>query len=587
VTEASNVATTASLEPLFSRLHLQGSAADARQVIGDVTVRSAVIEEFRPIADSLEWKLGELYWNREGVAPFVRNEVPYVVNNDGLASENAAVLLFATCRDASHLPSRIAVLELGGGLGLFARLFLESFARLCRQEGADYYDRLVYVASDGSRRTVERWREAGLFTGHEAHVVLGVCDGTRPSRIEPLAGATPIPETWQAVICNYVLDVLPAAVVRRSATGYEQLCVRTWLIDDPTLVTQYTAAAPPEIQALATSDDPDKRRGLIPLMTVLDLESAFMPVAAPGVPYAEESLALMPDRQCFVLNHVAVATLEALRDLLAPDGFILVNDYGPVQPEQVAAQSIPQRFGPTTAIGLNFPLLAALLSQRGFHIAAPSGDEERAIHARLLSRRELPGAHKAFEDRFGSEAWSYLEAPIKEARASAAAGRRQEALEKYQTALSRQPRNWQIIGEAAEFVGLQLREFEAGTELARTALEFNPCYSSWLWNVLGDCLYCLQRVGDAHEAYLHAERIDATDPRTLLNLAYTYHHLGRLETALDAVARGLSHDAPGQYRERLLERQQQILVALSARLHGEQDRLLRRAARLQQGIAGC
>jgi tetratricopeptide (TPR) repeat protein len=585
VTEPSNVGTTASIEPLLSRLHLQGSAADAQRVLADVTVRSAVIEEFRPIADSLEWKLGELYWSREGVAPFVRNEVPYLVNNDGLASENAAVLLFAACRDAANLPSRIAVLELGGGLGLFARLFLESFARLCRQEGADYYDRLVYVASDGSRRTVERWREAGLFAGHEAHVVLGVCDGTRPSRIDSLA-ATPIPETWQAVICNYVLDVLPAAVVRRSATGYEQLCVRTRLLDDPTLVTQYTAAQPHEIQALATSDDPDTRHGLIPLMTVLDLESAFMPVAAPGLPYAEESLALMPDRQCFVVNHGAVASLETLRDLLASDGFILVNDYGPVHPEQVAAQSVPQRFGPTTAIGLNFPLLEALLTRRGFHIAAPSGDETRAIHARLLSRRELPGVRQAFEGRFGSEAWSYLDTPMQEARACAAAGRRQEALEKYQTALSRQPRNWQIIGEAAEFVGLQLREFAAGVELARTALEFNPCYSSWLWNVLGDCLYCLQRVDDAHQAYLQAERIDATDPRALLNLAYTYHHLGHFETALEAVARGLSRDGLGQYRERLLERQQQILVALSARLNGEQDRLLRRAARLQQGIAG-
>ena len=90
--------------------------------------------------------------------------------------------------DAAELPGRIGVLELGGGLGLFARLFLESFSRLCRQEGADYYDRLVYVASDGSRRTVERWREAGLFTGHEAHVVLGVCDGTRPSRIRATRG---------------------------------------------------------------------------------------------------------------------------------------------------------------------------------------------------------------------------------------------------------------------------------------------------------------------------------------------------------------------------------------------------------------
>jgi hypothetical protein len=584
--EQSSVDPTASIHALLSRLHLSNTAADARQVLADVTVRSAVIEEFRPIGESLEWKLGQLYWSREGVTPFVRNDVPYLVNNDGLASENAAVVLFAACREAFDLPSRIPVLELGGGLGLFARLFLESFARLCRQEGADYYERLIYVATDGSRRTVECWQKAGLFAGHETHVVLAVCDGTRPSRIEPVDGGAWIPETWQAVICNYVLDVMPATVVRKSAAGYEQLCVRTRLLDDPALVSQYTAAQPHEIQALAASADPEKRRSLIPLMTLLDLEASFMPVAPPGLPYAEESLGLAPGRQCLVLNHGAVASLEALRDLLAQDGFILVNDYGPVQAEQVAAQSVHQRFGPTTAIGLNFPLIETLLTKRGWRIATPSGDDTRSIHARLLSRRDLPATRQAFESRFGREAWSYLEAPLTEARARAAAGRRQEALDSYQAALSRQPRNWQVIGEAAEFVGLQLREFAAGVELARTALELNPCYSSWLWNVLGDCLYCLQRFGDAHEAYLQAERVDGTDARALLNLAYTYHHLSRLDLALDAVARGLFNDARGQYRERLLERQQQIVLALSARARGEHDRLLRRAAQLQQVVVG-
>jgi hypothetical protein len=584
--EQSSVGPTTSIHPLLSRLHLPNTIADAQQVLADVTVTSALIEEFRPIAESLEWQLGQLYWSREGVAPFVRNEVPYLVNNDGLASENAAVVLFAACRDAARLPDRISVLELGGGLGLFARLFLESFARLCRQEGANYYERLIYVATDGSRCTVERWREAGLFAGHEAHVLLAVCDGMRPARIEPLEGGARIPETWQAAICNYVLDVLPAAVVRRSANGYEQLCMRTRLLDDPALVRQYTSAQPQEIQALAASDDPDKRRGLIPLMTVLDLELAFLPVAAPGLPYAEQGLALAPDRQCLVLNHGAIASIEALRELLAPDGFILVNDYGPVQAEQDAVPVVPQRFGPTTAIGLNFPLLETLLTKGGWRIATPSGDDTRSIHARLLSRRDLPAVCQAFESRFGRDAWTYLEAPLTEARARAAAGRRQEALESYQAALSRQPRNWQLIGEAAEFVGLQLREFAAGVGLTRAALELNPCYSAWLWCVLGDCLYCLQRFDDAHEAYLQAERVDATDARALLNLAYTYHYLGQLELALGAVARGLFHDARGLYRERLLERQQQIILTIGARASGEQDRLLRRATRLQQVVAG-
>lgn len=575
---------TATIDSLMSRLHLPNTAADASGVLAQVSLRSTVIEEFRPITDGIEWKLGQLYWNREGLSPFVRNEVPHLVNNDGLASENAAVLLFTACREAPQLPDRIAVLELGGGLGLFARLFVERFARLCEQEGTDYYERLIFVATDGSRRTVERWRDAGLFAGHEAHVLLAICDGTQPTRIEALDGCASIPDIWCAVICNYVLDVLPAAVVRRGAGGYEQLCVRTRLLDDPVLVGQFTETPLAEIQRLAASDDPEQRRALIPLMTLFDFELAFLPVPPPGLSFAEEALALVPREQSLVLNHGALGCIDALRDRLAPQGFILVNDYGPVHEEQVAAQAVPQRFGVTSAMGLNFPLLATLLTNRGWRVAIAPGDDTRSIHSRLLSRGELPATLRAFESRYGHEVLTYLEAPLAEARAHAAVGRKQEALESYQTALSRQPRNWQIIGEAAEFVGLQLREFAAGVELAHTALGLNPCYSAWLWNVLGDCLYCLQRFGDAHEAYLQGERVDARDARALLNLAYTHHHFGRLEAALNAIARGLLHDVGGHYRDRLLERQQQILLALGARATGERDRLVRRAAQLQQAV---
>jgi tetratricopeptide (TPR) repeat protein len=574
------------IQTLFSRLHLPNAETDVTRTLGGVTLRPTVLEEFRPLAESLEWQLGRLYWKEAGVTPFVRNEIPYLVNNDGLASESAAVVLFAACCDAARLPDRILVLELGGGLGLFARFFVESFARLCQQQGTDYYDRLTYVLTDGSRRTVEQWRELGIFSGYEDHVVLAVCDATRPSRIEQLEGRAAMSGAWQAVICNYVLDVLPTAIVRSASAGHEQLCVRTHLMDDPALVGQYTFLERDEIRAMAASQDAGQHSALIPLMTLLDFESAFVPVPEPNVPYAEESLALARDGEHVVLNHGAIASLEALRDLIAPDGFILINDYGAVQPQQTPSQLVPQRFGPTMAVGLNFRVLEAMLVGRRFRVVTPSGDEARAIHARLLSRCDLPAACRAFENRFGGEAWSYFDGPITEARTHAAAGRKQEALENYQTALSRQPRNWHIIGEAAEFVGLQMREFAAGVELARAALELNPCYSAWLWNVLGDCLYCLERLQDAHEAYLQGERVDPTDPRVLLNLAYTYHHLGRLDSALDAVARGLFHDRNALHRERLLERQQQILVAVSARAQAEQNRLLRRAARFQQAAGG-
>jgi hypothetical protein len=66
-----------------------------------------------------------------------------------------------------------------------------------------------------------------------------------------------------------------------------------------------------------------------------------------------------------------------------------------------------------------------------------------------------------------------------------------------------------------------------------------------------------------------------------LNLAYTLEYFGRFPEALEAVARGLAKDEPELYRARLLEKQRQILTALSGRYQSEQERLMRRTTRFQ------
>ena len=126
-----------------------------------------------------------------------------------------------------------------------------------------------------------------------------------------------------------------------------------------------------------------------------------------------------------------------------------------------------------------------------------------------------------------------------------------------------------------------MRSFEPAIEVLVAAITLNPCYSPWLWNALGDCLYCLGRYGDAHEAYEQAARIDPRDARTNLNIAYTLAQSGRFSEALDSIARGLAGDDREAYRTSLLEKQRQILATMSSRAQAEQERLMRRATRFQ------
>jgi hypothetical protein len=579
------VVSTASQLPKNVLRRLTGASMSSPvDALRNVAIEPTELEDFRPLSECLEWRLADAYWNRAGVIPFVRNDVPYLVNNTGRLSENAATLVFAAFDEMRpSLPGRLTLLELGAGTGLHARYFLDEFAALCRDAGRDFYDRMTYFVSDRFERTVTGWERDGLFSEHEEHVVPCVCDAATPSELVlPGGGVAPHLGAPLVVLCNYVLDVLPARIVRRRAAGLEQLCVRTHLAGGTAALNVAGIPSLDEARALAASGRLTDLTRLLPLLPQLDLETDFRPwTPAAG---AEEALvsAISGDERVIV-NGGALESLGKLFDLLHESGTVLVNDYGPVRAEDVGSHVGVQRFGGSVALGINFPLLEQVLAARGLKVLAPEGDDQRRVHTRLIARKVGERTEEVLRSRFRLEMDRYLDAPLDEARSHVAGGRSSEAVASYRVLIERNPRDWQMLGEAAEYVGLQLRDFSAGLELARAALERNPWCSSWLWNVLGDCLFYKERLDEAHDAFTQAQRIDPDDPRTNLNLAYTLSARGAQADALAAIARGLAQDGKGQgaYRARLLEKQGQILAALSQQAAAELARLVKRSERFR------
>jgi len=555
------------LPAMLERIHLAGESVAPAESLRRARVWRQLVEEYQPLAKSLEWQLAGLHWTREGVLPFIDGNVPYIVNNNGRVSADAAALLFASCLEPGAGCERIAVLELGAGTGLFARYFLDEFRLLCERESRDFYERLAYYATDGSPATIEQWREREIFRDHAGHVFPRVCDANAPAAI----GAGPL----RAAICNYVLDVLPSAILRKAEQGWEQLWVRTWITDDASLLKQYTPLSFEEIRALAGSAQAEERARLLPLLPLLEFEKDFLPIG-PDPPAGLGTLEGEPAGAPFAYNYGALGCLDALFELLEPDGFVLVNDYGPVRREDVAERSVARRFGPSIAMGLNFPLLEDQLGRRGVEVLKAEGDDGRRIPARLLLRGGAPGVRAAFETRFAAAARERADAPIERARREAESGHAREALESFREVIARNPRDWQLIGEAAVFAGTQLRDRAAGLELARAAVELNPWYSPWLWNVLGDCLLSMERPEEAHECYLQAQRIHPRDVQTNLNLAHSWLLLGDPGRSLEAVACGLANDSDAMFRHTLLEKQQQAIAALAVRWNMERATAARR-----------
>ena len=296
------------------------------------------------------------------------------------------------------------------------------------------------------------------------------------------------------------------AFVRKTAGGWQQLSVRTWITDDTAVLRQYTPLTLDEIRARAASSEPEALKELVPLLPLLECEADFLPAgeaSPPGLAELEDTGGGAP----FAYNYGAMGCLESLARVLEGHGFVLIDDYGPAQAEGPAGHIPGQRFGSAVSAVVNLPLVEQHCRRRGLESWEPEGDAARPTHARLLSRGELPRTRQAFESRFRAAALEQAEAPVRQARQQAAAGLLRQALASYRAAIERNPRNWQVIGEAAGFVADGLRDPGTALELARAAIELNPWYSPYLWNVLGDCLSALERSRDSHECYLQAYRI--------------------------------------------------------------------------------
>lgn len=536
-----------------------------------------VVQDFVPLAESLEWELGQQYLRERGNKAFISDAspVPFVINNDGTLSRNAAEVFFTSLVEAEKsaaLEDEIFVLELGIGVGLFARYFLDNVRDLCLKHKKDYYDRLCYIAADKSKRMLLDVLRHGVLANHPGRYRVREVDALEP---EKLAGdlmfrgssATPL----RAVFLNYLLDCLPAAVLELDKDEVKQLHVRTCVARIVNL-EHHTDMRLEQLRERAKSSDPEAKRELLEVYGLFASEYDYRPVDPNTLPHGE--FALDYGRRLtkrLLHSYGAIQSLEKLLGLVHEQGFILANDYG--QTQTTRDQEIEhQRFSMATFVGVSFPLLRAYFGDGGrCQFVEPSG-EERGIHSRLLGKRLSSDTKTRFFERFGSAAHDKLQEPIQKARTCVKVGRFELAATFYNEALSLQPRNWVLLNEISMFLTFSLRDPKAGIDMAKLALALNPTCSAELWNTLGDGLFEFGRTAEARSAYQKALDVNSSDVRSRYNLAWVHARERNYPAALASIAEAMSFDKMGEFRDRLLHKQQEVLAQLGQR--NQQEYLL-------------
>lgn len=552
---------------------------DERSPAGSVIARlqegRAFIQNFVPLADSLEWHLGQRYLRDRGSKAFVADAspVPYVVNNDGTLSRFAAEVLFTNLvaeEKAGRPQHDLLVLELGIGVGLFARFFLDAFRQLCRDRAKDYYGRLRYIAADRSEQMLRDAAQHGIFANHPGRYRLCKIDAVHPyPDLQQEFVHSKLPERpFRAVFLNYLLDCLPSSVLEADDRGTRQLCVRTCLARGVELA-DYTCRSANDIRQLVGSSNELDQAELLGLYGLMSSQYAYLPVDLGQMPYglfAADLLQRWPGR--LLHNYGSLQCLEQALGLLEERGFILVNDYGPARSDPYHDPE-HNRFSQATCIGVNFSLLKAYFSDGGrCHWVEPPDDRD-AMHARLLGRQLGRETVDRFQELFNKASFQRLEEPQVRARECIRTGRLDTALSYYRAALDRQPANWRLMGEIAGFLQGPFGDCEAAIETLKVALSLNPNCSSALWNLLGDGLLTSGRVPEAKQAYHRALKINENDAQVHLRLAAIHSHQKDYAVALRHISEGLGLDQYGHHADGLLQKQQEILRELAGRRQRE------------------
>ncbi|HVC95269.1 MAG TPA: hypothetical protein VND64_16355 [Pirellulales bacterium] len=624
----------------MTTLTLPPPAKSAADLLATTRAERLIVEDFRPLAESIEWELGRLFYQTRGSLAFQTSEhVPFEINNDGTLPTHAAEVLFSNL-EAGEQPAdengqtrggAIYALEIGPGTGLFARFLLDAFRDLCDERQKDFYDRLCFVLADSSKQMLDDIERAGVLGPHRdrcrllhadardiARALAEVCaDGgsaakpavgsgvevgsltTSATRVGPLS----------AVFLNYVLDSLPAAMLEFDGDVVKELRVRTCLARNFN-ARNGLGLTPEAIAQRAATRAPDARRTLIDFYPYFTLDYDYFPLENGRVPYVEFAAAMARGqaadgavgagtgtppgsarvgesmtegglkstlqseggvtesglkstlRRHVLHSYGAIECLEACLGLLSAGGFILINDYGPTTPEEPAEGAMHQKFSGSTSIGLNFALLGEYFGKRaGCRWIEPATDRER-IHSRLLGRDPSETAIERFRELFDKAREEWLTEPVGRARQLQQWGQNEAALGAYQEALARQPRNWQLMGEAAKCLMFATRDFASALRLAATAISLNSARSADLWDTLGDAYLGLEMADSAALAYQRALAIDATDVRARLGLAHGHAARANYAEAMRLIAEAITLDKSSQYREMLMQKQAQVIMEI-------------------------
>lgn len=522
------------------------------------------LEPFRSFGHSGEWQVSGAYWQARGQRAFYTGEVPYISVNDGRLATDLARWLIDSSAGPWLADGPIRILELGGGAGLFASLFL----RVLKDRSPELYHRIEYVFTDGSEAMVRAARQSSLLEPHHERMTFRRLDAVQMKPAPPQAR-----KGFDLILANYLLDVLPMECLYWDGQRWFLLEARAGLRVEDLPETGLSRAGIRALYAAGKTQD----AALSKIAPYLVHECRYRRVRLSALPFgALVSPAGARPRQpgWRVFSQGALTCLNTCMDWLTSDGVISLQDYSCSDNDEPFEHCPVQRYAGSLSTGVNLAQVKRLAAQRaGWSLIAPPEDSVQLL-SRLLCREDHPGI-PAFLARFDGPVRDAPSNGMESARRATLTGRWEDARYEYTRILKRYPDDWHALERFAAFHVYQLKRYPEALKLLDQALALHDQHPS-IWNTRGDAFKEMQQWEEAENAFAKAIELNPADPRAHYNQALLLQSTGRFLEALEALSRALAHDTDRSYHPDMIQTQMELLDRVRAERQTAERRELNR-----------
>lgn len=263
------------------------------------------------------WEIQTQYYKNNGKNSWKKGQTPFNITSNSRFAYQTAKIIYENIKNINL--EKIYILELGSGVGLFAKYFLDQLKKICYSKNKELFKRIHFMITDYSVKNLNDIIESKVFDEYKksGNVDFYTLDINNPENLKNIDGIELKIENnmLSAVIANYLYCVIPYKTIKKEQDKYYEKYVQLYINSDSEV----------------SIDELFKNVTEIDYQSIIEKEIHYKEIylsESLGINNAEFLKKITNDKSEFILDYspISINSLDNFLRLLNEQGVFLISD---------------------------------------------------------------------------------------------------------------------------------------------------------------------------------------------------------------------------------------------------------------------